>query len=100
MYYKCHKKNLKPGRSHINSPDWIKTKKATISSTNEDDKYFQYAAAVALNHEETKRDPQRISKTKSFINKYHWNGTKYPSKIDDWKTFHKKLQQLLLIFIY
>ena len=24
-----------------------------------------------------------------FINKYNWSGIKYPSKIDDWKTFEK-----------
>ena len=24
MYYKCHKVNLKPGGSYIDSPDWIK----------------------------------------------------------------------------
>ena len=45
-------------------------------------KCFQHAAAVGLNHEEIKRDPQRISKIKPFINKYNWNRIKYPSKID------------------
>ena len=44
---------------------------------------------MALNHEEIKRDPQRISKIKPFINKYNWKGTNYSSKIDDWKTFEK-----------
>ena len=38
--------------SHIDSPDWIKIKKATINPINkEDDKCFQYAATVALNWE-------------------------------------------------
>ena len=32
-------------------------------------KCFQYAVTVALNYEEIKKDPQRITKTKSFINK-------------------------------
>ena len=44
------------------------------------------------------RDPQRKSKIKTFMNKYNWNGIKYPSKIDDWKAFEKNIQQLLLIF--
>ena len=26
---------------------------------------------------------------KPFVNKYNWNGIKYPSKIDDWKMFEK-----------
>ena len=65
---------------YTNSPDWIKKKKATINLQNKDDKYFQYAATVALNHEEIKRDPQRISKIKHNINKYNWDGIKYSLK--------------------
>ena len=30
-----------------------------------------------------------MSNVKLFINKYNWNGIKYPSKIDDMKTFEK-----------
>ena len=80
LCYKCHKINFKRGGSYKN-----KKKKATINQKNEDDKCFQYALTVALNHEKIKRDPQRISKIKPFINKYNWNVIKYPSKIDNWK---------------
>ena len=31
LYYKCHKINFKRGGSYIDSPDWIKKKKATIN---------------------------------------------------------------------
>ena len=34
MHYKCHKINFKCGVSHIDSPDWIKKKKATINPKN------------------------------------------------------------------
>ena len=44
MYYKCHKVSFKRGGSYIDSPDWIKKKKATINPKNTDDKCFQYAA--------------------------------------------------------
>ena len=71
LYYKCDRINFSRGGSHIDSPDWIKTKKATINSIiKKDKKCFQYAATVVLNHEEIKKDPQRIAKIKSFINKY------------------------------
>ena len=89
LYCKCHKINFKRGGSYIDSPDWIKKKKAAINPKNEDYKLFQYAPTVALNHEEIKRRLQRISKIKPFINKCNWNGIKYPSKIHDWKTFEK-----------
>ena len=45
--------------------------------------------SIASNHETIERDPQRISKIKSFINKHNWNWIKYPSKIDDWKAFEE-----------
>ena len=54
MYYKSHTVNFKRGGSYIDSPDWIKRKKATINPKNTDDKYFQYAVTVALNYEEIK----------------------------------------------
>ena len=74
---------MKCGGSHIDSPDWIKNKKATINLIN-DDKYFQYAVTVALNHEEIGKKLQRISKIKPFVNKYTSNRINYPSGKDDW----------------
>ena len=34
LCYKCHKINLRRGRSYIDSPDWIKNKKANINPIN------------------------------------------------------------------
>ena len=31
IYYRCHKVNFRCGGSYIDSPDWIKKKKATIN---------------------------------------------------------------------
>ena len=36
-----------------------------------DNKYFQYAITLALNHKEIKKDPQRIAQIKLFIKKYN-----------------------------
>ena len=41
-----------------------------------------------------------ISKIKPFINKYDWNGIKYPSKLDDWKTFQKNNSTIALNVSY
>ena len=42
LFYKCNKINFKRGESYVNSPDWIKNKKATINPINEkDSKCFQ-----------------------------------------------------------
>ena len=61
---------------------------------NKDDKCFLYVVNFALNYGEIE------SNIKMIIKKYKLKGIYYPSKIDDWKTFDKINQKLLLIFIY
>ena len=62
LYYKCHKINPNRGGSYIDSPDWIKNKKAKINPINKKDKCFQYVVRVALNYDEIKNDLQRMTK--------------------------------------
>ena len=51
LYYKCHKTNASHGGSYIDSPYWIKNKKIRVNHINrKDNKCFQYAGTVALNH--------------------------------------------------
>ena len=55
LCYKCHKINLWRGQSYIDSPDWMKNKKATvnpinpINPINPYNKCCQYTIAVSLN---------------------------------------------------
>ena len=100
MYYKCNRVIFSRGGSYIDSPDWIKKKKATINPKNTDDKCFQYAATVALNYEEIESLPEGVSNIKPSINKYIWKGINYPSKIDDWKTFEKNNPTIALNILY
>ena len=56
LYYKRLKKNPNCGGSYIDSPNWIKNKKAAINPINKkDNKCFQYVVTVALNFEEIKK---------------------------------------------
>ena len=63
MYYKCHKVNIS---SYIDSPDWIKKKKATINPKNTDDKCFQYKVTDALNYEKTELHLDRVSNIEPY----------------------------------
>ena len=72
LYYKLHKISLKRGGSYIDSPKWLKNKKATINPKNKDNKCFQYALTIEFNHEHIGKDPQRITKIKPFIDQYSW----------------------------
>ena len=40
LYYKLHKINLSRGGSYVDSPKWLKNKKATINPKKNDDKRF------------------------------------------------------------
>ena len=54
LHYHFHKISLYRDGSYIDSPEWLKNKKRTINLKNNDDKYFQYALTVALNHKQIK----------------------------------------------
>lgn len=60
----------------VYSFSWLyKNKKPATNSINKiDNKCFQYAATLALNHRETGKHLKRIKKIKLFIEKYNSDG--------------------------
>ena len=60
LYYDFDKINLGRGKSYIDSPKWLKNKKATINRKNSNDKCFQYALTAALNCEQIKNNLERV----------------------------------------
>ena len=93
LHYKCHKTNPNCGGSYIDSPDWVKNKKATINP-------IPYAVTVALNHEKPKSYLQRISKIKPFINKHNWEGINFPSEKNDFGKIEKNNNTIALNVFY
>ena len=52
LYYNLNKVSLSRGGSYIDSPKWVKNKRATINRQNKkDDRCFQSAVTIALNYE-------------------------------------------------
>ena len=100
LYYKLHKINLNKGGSYINSPKWLKNKKATINPENNDDKCFQYAITVALIHEQIKRDSQRITKIKHFIYQDSWREINFLSNKKDWEKFELNDKSIVLNILH
>ena len=66
------------------SSEWLGSKKQSI--TNED-KCFQNASDDSLDYQNIKKDPQKISKLKSYINQYNWKDIKLSSDKENWKKF-------------
>ena len=77
--------SLNRGGSYRDSPKWLKEKKSTLIPKNNDDKCFQYAVTLALNLDKIKKDLQRISKIKPFIDQYNWKDIDFPSTSKDWR---------------
>ena len=71
-----------------------------IYPKNNGDKGFQYAVTAALNHEQIKKNPQRILKIKVFIDQYNWKETDFPSQKEDWKKFESNKKSISLNVLY
>ena len=79
LYYHLQKTRIKRIRSsYIDSPKWLKNKKATTNPKNNDNNYFQYALTVALSYQNIKKTPQRTSNIKTFVDQYDWKEIKFP----------------------
>ena len=101
MYYNLNKVSLSRGGSYIDSPKWLKNKKATVNAQNKkDNKCFQYAATAALNYEQIGNHPERISNIKPFIGKYDWKEIDFPSQGKDWKKIVSNNKSIALNILY
>ena len=100
LKYKLHKISLRRAGSYIDSPKWIKNKKATINPKNEDNCCFQYALVAALNHDKIDNHPERVSKLRPYINYYNWSGIYFPADLKDWKKFEKNNKSVALNILF
>ena len=102
LYYNLQKASLnRKESSYIDSPKWLKDKKATVNPKNNDNNCFQYALTAALNYQNIKKDPQRISKIKYFIDQYDWKEINFPATQKDWKKseLNSKTTALNILFV-
>ena len=94
------KKNLSRYCSYIDSRKWLKNKKAIMNSKNNDNKCFQYALTAALKYQNSKNNPERISKKKYFIDQYNSKEISFPSHKKDWKNFELNNKSIALNILY
>ena len=100
LFYHLQKISLKRDQSYIDSPEWLKNKKAAINPKNNDDNWFYCALTVALNYHNIKKDPQRIMKMKPFIDQYNWKEIDFPSHSKDWKNFEQSNKTIALNILF
>ena len=100
-YYYFTIKNL----SELNSLGWLRGKKEAIinnnnNNNNNNNKDFQNALNDALNYQTIEKDPQGISKLKSYINKYNREGINFPAGSKEWQRFERNNDTLALNILY
>ena len=79
--------------SEINSLAWLRGKKEAIINN---DNSFQNGLDDALNYQAIKTNPERISKSKSYIDKYNWKGIDFPARLKDWIEFGRNNKTIAL----
>ena len=84
-YYFAVKRKLE-----LYSSEWLRSKKESI--TNEDN-CFQNALNDSLDYQKIKKDPQKISKLKPYINQYNWKD--FPQTKKTGKSLNKIIKKLL-----
>ena len=73
---------------------------ATINLRNSDDNCFQYTLTVALNREQIKSNPERISNIKCFIDQYNWKEIDFPTSPNLWKKCESNNESIALNILY
>ena len=79
------------------SSEWLRSKKESI--TNEDN-CFQNALNDSLDYQKIKKDPQKISKLKPYINQYNWKAIKFLSDKENWKEFEENNKEVALNVLF
>ena len=73
----------------MESPPWVKKKKATINPKNTNDVYcFMYAATITLYHDKLGSNPERITKIlATYTQTFNWHEIDFPASYDDYAIF-------------
>ena len=97
-----HKIDPCRGSSFIDTPEWLKNKKATINLQNANNPYcFMYAIAIVLFHEALDNNPGRISKNLiEYVDAFSWHEIDFPASYDDYALFEKLNDVVALNILY
>ena len=95
LYYYFQKIDIRRRESHIISPDWIASKKATINPKNEkDNKCFQWSIISGLNYNKIKeKELKKILKFKRV-------DTDFSSYQRDWEEFEQNNTSIALNILF
>ena len=83
--------------SELNSLGWLQGKKEAIINGDND---FQNALDDKISYQTIEAHPEKISKWKPYINKYNWEGIKFPAGPEEWKKFERDNKTIALNILF
>ena len=83
--------------SELNSLGWLRGKKEAIINGDND---FENALNDALSYKTIEKDPQRISKLKTYIDKYNSKGIEFPAGPEEWIKFERNNKTIALNVLF
>ena len=97
-----NKIDLRRGASYIETPKWLKSKKAIINPKNAHNVYcFMHAITIALFHKELGTNPERITKKLiAYAQKFNWHDIDFPASYEDYAIFEKLNEDVALNVLY
>ena len=78
---------LTPGSSFIESPSFIKSKRAVVNVDNADEKCFEWAVLSALHP--VKNDCKYLYNYEKYEHTLNWNGIRFPTPLDNIRIFER-----------
>ena len=95
-----NKIDLRRGASFIDTPEWLKHKKAIINPQNKNDVYcFMYAICIAL-YDELGKNPGRIIKKLDIYSTFNWKNIDFVASYEDYATFERLNSDIALNVLY
>ena len=97
-----NKIDLRRGATYIESPKWLKNKKATINSKNTKDVYCSmHSIIMALYHAKLETNPERITKKLgTYAQAFNWHDIDFPAGHKDYSAFEKINEEVALNILY
>ena len=76
---------------------WLRSKKESITK---EVNCFQNALSDSLDYQRIKKNPQKVSKLRPYINQYNWKDIKFPSDKEDWRKFEQNNKEIGLNVLF
>ena len=78
------------------SSEWLRSKKESVTIEGN---CFQNTLN-SLDYQRTKKDPQKISKLKPYVNQYNWKDINFSLHKEDWKKFEQNSKEFALNILF